>query len=413
VKSRLRRTWGWIRSHPTAADAALAAVLIGAALVSSWVEIDNLPPDGPLSRSPSTAAVIAGVLLVVGPLALRRRAPLGVLVASTAGFLVARIVLESSDSMITAIALSLAFYSAAAHGRARWRNWVCGASLIAVMAELWRELAILDAGGVKHVLILQMIALLINLGLFCAMWALGGALGTGRRRGVELLERNAELEHEREENARRAVFDERVRIARELHDVVAHHVSVMGVQAGAARVVMERDPARATEALASIEASSRQAVDELHRLLGFLRQEGDPDELSPQPGVAQVERLAAAMSDSSLAVEVGVEGERRLLPPTVDISAYRIVQEALTNALKHSGGSRADVRVRYGPRELEVEIVDDGRGPRRNGMPSGGGLGLIGMRERAALSGGRLTAGPAAAGGFAVRATLPIPEGAQ
>jgi signal transduction histidine kinase len=174
---------------------------------------------------------------------------------------------------------------------------------------------------------------------------------------------------------------------------------------------MRRDPTKAIEALGSIEASSRQAVVELHRLLDFLRQEGDPDELTPSPGLAQVDQLASAISDSELNVEVDVAGEARPLPPTVDISAYRIVQEALTNALKHSGASRADVRVRYGRGELEIEVVDDGRG-RSATAKSNGGLGLIGMRERATLSGGRLTAGPEPAGGFAVRATLPIPEGA-
>jgi signal transduction histidine kinase len=206
------------------------------------------------------------------------------------------------------------------------------------------------------------------------------------------------------------VFDERVRIARELHDVVAHHVSVMGVQAGAARLVMERDPSKATAALASIEASSRQAVTEMHRLLGFLRQAGDPDRPA-RPGLDQVDDLAATMSGSQLTVEVGIEGDRRPLPPTVDVSAYRIVQEALTNTLKHGGASRADVRLRYWPGELEVEVIDDGRGAAV--APDGpGGLGLIGMRERAALHGGQLTAGPASGGGFAVRVTLPTPEGA-
>ena len=215
---------------------------------------------------------------------------------------------------------------------------------------------------------------------------------------------------EREANARRAVFEERVRIARELHDVVAHHVSMMGVQAGAARVVIDRDRAKAKEALTAIESSSRQAVAELHRLLGFLRQVGDRDDLAPQPGLGQLPRLAASMSDSDLAVEVSIEGEERSLPPTVDVSAYRIVQEALTNTLKHSAASRADVHVRYWPDELEVEIVDDGP-PNGGSSSASGGLGLIGMRERAALHGGQLRAGPAAGGGFAVRVKLRTPVG--
>jgi DNA-binding NarL/FixJ family response regulator len=156
--------------------------------------------------------------------------------------------------------------------------------------------------------LVQAIALLFNLVLFFAMWALGAAIGSGRRRAKELFERTVELERQREENARRAVFDERVRIARELHDVVAHHVSVMGVQAGAARVVMGREPRKATAALASIEASSREAVEELHRLLGFLRQAGDPDDLAPRPGVSQLPGLAAGISGPGLTVEVGYRG---------------------------------------------------------------------------------------------------------
>jgi signal transduction histidine kinase len=249
-------------------------------------------------------------------------------------------------------------------------------------------------------------------GLFAIGWLAGFALRE-RAAQAEAAERRAtDAERGREENARRAVFEERVRIARELHDVVAHHVSMMGVQAGAARVVIDRDPVKAKESLTAIEASSRQAVGELHRLLGFLRQAGDQDDLAPRPGLSQLPRLAASMSDSDLAVEVSIEGEERSLPPTIDVSAYRIVQEALTNTLKHSAASRADVHVRYWPGELEVEILDDGRGATAVPAHGPGGLGLIGMRERAALHGGQLNAGPASGGGFAVRVKLPTPDGA-
>jgi signal transduction histidine kinase len=227
-----------------------------------------------------------------------------------------------------------------------------------------------------------------------------------------LVQRTVALEEQREANARRAVFDERVRIARELHDVVAHHVSVMGVQAGAARLIMNRDPDRAAAALASIEASSRQAVEELHRLLGFLRQSGDADELSPQPGLAQLTDLAASMANSGLAVTLACEGNRRPLPPTVDVSAYRIVQEALTNILKHAHAAHATVNVRYLPTAVQIDVLDDGRTqPQPVGERSG--LGLIGMRERAGLHGGTLVAQPRDDGGFAVQATLPTANGAR
>jgi signal transduction histidine kinase len=243
--------------------------------------------------------------------------------------------------------------------------------------------------------------------LFAIAWLVGFAL---RERVVEAQAAEDRAAHA-EGDARRAVFEERVRIARELHDVIAHHVSMMGVQAGAGRLVIDRDPDKAKEALAAIELSSRHAVQELYRLLGFLRQAGDPDPLASQPGLGQLASLAAGMSNAELTVEVRVEGEQRPLPATVDVSAYRIVQEALTNTLKHARASRADVHLRYWPDELEVEIADDGR-PNGGPAAASGGLGLIGMRERAALHGGQLSAGPAAGGGFTVRVKLPTPDGA-
>jgi signal transduction histidine kinase len=239
---------------------------------------------------------------------------------------------------------------------------------------------------------------------FAVAWVAGFAV---RARAEQ-----AEVAESRATQAEHAVFEERVRIARELHDVVAHHVSMMGVQAGAARVVIDRDRVKAKKSLTAIEVSSRQAVGELHRLLGFLRQAGDEDDvLAPRPGLSQLPRLAASMSESELAVAVSIEGEERRLPPMVGVSAYRIVQEALTNTLKHAAASRADVRVRYWPDELEAEIIDDGRGATVLSGTSPGGLGLIGMRERAALHGGQLTAGPVSGGGFAVRVKLPTSDG--
>jgi signal transduction histidine kinase len=249
-------------------------------------------------------------------------------------------------------------------------------------------------------------------GLFAIGWLAGFALRERAAQADAAEQRATDAEGGREENARRAVFEERVRIARELHDVVAHHVSMMGVQAGAARVVIDSDRVKAKEALTAIEVSSRQAVGELHRLLGFLRQAGDQDDLAPRPGLSQLPRLAASMSESRLAVAVSIEGEERSLPSMIGVSAYRIVQEALTNTLKHAAASRADVRVRYWPDELEVEIIDDGRGATALSGTRPGGLGLIGMRERAALHGGQLTAGTVSGGGFAVRVKLPTSDGA-
>jgi signal transduction histidine kinase len=321
--------------------------------------------------------------------------------------------------------------------------WLAAAGLASVDGKVVPSLAVLFAAGMAAAFLLGnvrsavegRIGLLVVLGaaaivvfndpqheaaefvftpaLFAIAWLAGFALRERSAQAASAEERAVDAERRREEEARRAVFAERVRIARELHDVVAHHVSMMGVQAGAARVVIDRDPDRAKDALTAIETSSRQAVGELHRLLGFLRQDGDEEGLEPQPGVGQLERLVASMSDTQLAVGLTVEGEPRPLPQMVDVSAYRIVQEALTNTLKHARASHASVHLRYWPGELEVEVVDDGAGAGNGaGRQDGSGLGLIGMRERAALHGGRLSAEREPAGGFAVRVRLPTPDGA-
>jgi signal transduction histidine kinase len=211
---------------------------------------------------------------------------------------------------------------------------------------------------------------------------------------------------ERERNAKQAVFAERVRIARELHDVVAHHVSVMGVQAGAARRVMARQPKDAAEALASIELSSRTAVQEMQRLLGFLRSEGDQEGFGSQPGLDRVRDLVGESQRSGLDITLTIEGERRHLPPTLDVSAYRIVQEALTNSRKHSSGRAASVRIQYGRNTLQLEVLDDGVIDATGTEPAGHGL--IGMRERAELHGGHVETGPLLGGGFGVLATFPL-----
>ena len=218
--------------------------------------------------------------------------------------------------------------------------------------------------------------------------------------------RRRRIVRDREVATREAVAAERAAIARELHDVVAHHMSVMVVQAGAARAVSASDPAAAAEALRQIEASGRTGLVEMRRLLEVLKAEENGDGRAPQPGLARLDELLDAMRGSGLPVEAVVEGARRPLPPGVDLSAYRIVQEALTNALRHAGGASARVVVRYEPDALELEIADDGPGPPGDPEASGG-HGLIGMRERVQLFGGELEAGPLPGGGFLVRARLP------
>ena len=238
-------------------------------------------------------------------------------------------------------------------------------------------------------------------------WLWGENLRNRRARWAAMEERARRLEAEREERDRQAVTDERLRIARELHDVVAHSMSVIAVQSGVANHVIDSRPAQARQALATIEATSRSALVELRRLLGVLRQGDDPvASLEPNPGMAEIGRLADQIRSAGVKVELKVEGEPGDLPPGVDLSAFRIAQEGLTNVLKHGGGV-ARVLVRYSPGAVAVEIADDGR-PETDGAPAEGtGHGLIGMRERVAVFGGELTAGPVPDGGYRMAARLP------
>jgi signal transduction histidine kinase len=221
----------------------------------------------------------------------------------------------------------------------------------------------------------------------------------GRERRAQLAER------ERDVAAREAVVEERARIARELHDAIAHDVSMMVVQAGAERRVLDGRDGSTREVLETIERIGRGALTEMRRLVGMLRSDaGDP--LAPQPGLRDLQTLVGHVREAGLPVELVVSGEPRALPVGLELSAYRIVQEALTNALKHAGDAHASVRIRYGAESLELEIVDDGGG---DALPvANGGHGLVGMRERVALYGGRLDAGGRPGGGFAVHVLLPI-----
>ena len=232
---------------------------------------------------------------------------------------------------------------------------------------------------------------------------LGDNLGTRRAYTKALEERAERLERERNAERARAVAEEQARIARELHDVIAHNVSVMVVQAAAANDVFDTRPERAREALHAIEASGRSALAELRRLLGVVR--GDGAEFTPQPGLDRLDDLVAQVRAAGLAVAVSVEGAPRSLPTGVDLSAYRVVQEALTNTLRHAEATRADVSLRYRDDELDVEVRDDGGG---NGERRRPGRGLIGMRERVTAFGGSLETGPPNTGGFGVSARFPL-----
>ena len=231
--------------------------------------------------------------------------------------------------------------------------------------------------------------------------------------GLLVRERREHAAALRERAVAEAVTAERLRIARELHDAVAHSIGIIAIQAGVGGRVIRTQPDQAREALRVIEATSRETLSGLRRTVVSLRQAergvtaSEQSPLAPAPGLADLERLAAATADAGVHVDVHRRGNQRPLPTEIDLSAYRVVQEALTNVVRHAGTSRCEVVVEYGSEELSVEVVDDGRGAEGNGP--GHGFGIIGMRERVGLLGGRLTTGPRPEGGFRVAARLPLP----
>jgi signal transduction histidine kinase len=341
------------------------------------------------------------VLLHTLPLAARRRFPGTVLGISVASGLASAAL--GLPPVVLGVAILVAVYSVAAYGT----RWVSLAGLAA--AELGSAAVQLTPGR------FQWPTPVSNALVIGAAWLLGHFVGVRRAYTVQL-ERTAELERTRAEVARRAVAEERLRLARELHDVVAHAISVIAVQSGVGAHVANSQPEEAAKALAAIEATSRAALTELRRLLGVLRQDGESQgDLAPVPGLADLdallaEALLAEVAKAGLAVRLRVEGTPSQLPAGVDLSAYRIVQEALTNVVKHAGPARAQVTIGYGDREVTVEIVDNGRGmaaPTDNGRAELG-HGLIGMRERVQMFDGELQAGPRPGGGFRVAARLPL-----
>jgi len=299
-------------------------------------------------------------------------------------------------------AMLVAVYSVAAYGR----RWVSLAGL--AVAEL--GLAALQLTPFEFAEI-EGLAPVGFMGILAAAWLLGHFAHNYRAYAAGLEERTAELERAREELARRAVVEERLRLARELHDVVAHAMSVIAVQSGVGAHVADRRPGEVGKALAAIEVTSRGALTELRRLLGVLRQDGDPQaSLAPVPGLANLDVLLAEVAEAGLAVRLRVEGAPAPLPAGVDLSAYRIVQEALTNVVKHAGPAHAQVTIRYRDHEVAVEVIDDGRGVAAVAGDGGKGTGhgLLGMAERVAAFGGDLEVGPRPGGGFRVAARLPL-----
>jgi signal transduction histidine kinase len=333
-------------------------------------------------------------LLLGGPLVLRRRAPLLMWLAIWAAITLLCLLAENSvRGLAFTFVLLAAAYSLGAH--ASLRNGIAGLLLTAPVVAV---LSYTGEMGLLFVAHSGQAGVAVSFLQLLAFWLAGVVVRT-RRQAASLAVRNAEAQRQAEQ----AAAAERVRIAWELHDIVAHHLSVIVLQAGGARA----SGRPAGPALEKIENSGRQALAETRRLLGVLR---DPDEeagLAPQPGIGDLDALAASVRAAGLPVRLAVSGDLAALPAAADVSVYRIVQEALTNVLKHAGPARADVTIRCAEDAVTIEVTDNGSG-QPGPLPTPGGHGLAGMRERAAVFGGDLAAGPRAGGGFAVRARLPL-----
>jgi signal transduction histidine kinase len=441
----------WVRPRPPRAayrnDLVLALVL--AAGTAASVVLYRITGWG--EGAPWWGSVLWVVAMNL-PLAARRRWPEVVALAASGAFVVGAVA-EVGEALFSNIALFIAIYTVGAWGRNRLRaNVVRGVIVVGMFVWLFWALIVGSMspeqlpdlsreGVVSPYLALGLINVLTNLLYFGGAWYFGDSAYRSARSRAELEQRTAELAAERERTRAQAVAIERLRIARELHDVVAHHVSVIGVQAGAARRVIAKDPDAAAASLSAIESSARDAVDELHGLLGTLRGDTGPVDVaaaaSAEPavtststrGIDRIDELVAESVAAGLPTELSIIGDAHAVSPVIDLSAYRIAQEALTNVRKHAGAAAtAEVRVRWSDAAVEVEVTNSGavRGSvGAVGAPAAragratvagsdadwsdaGGLGQLGMRERVAAAGGTIELGPRTRGGYLVRARFPL-----
>jgi signal transduction histidine kinase len=393
---RWRRWWA-SEARANALDALLAWGISGLAI---FAVIATSPPD-------QTVSIVSVALLVIQSVALmvRRRWPMAVYTVVGVGTVAYAWVGDPAGS-VGGLGVLVAIYTVAAQLPLR-KAVVAGGIYVVGMAVTLAGFASRDP--VSPALFLA--DFLVNLLALALAWTIGVTIRTRRAYVASLEARAAMLEREREDNARLAVALERGRIARELHDVVAHNVSVVAVQAAAAERLVDHQPDGAKELMRSVAQVGRDALAEMRRVVEVLREEEPPVALDPQPGIAELGSLIGRMRDAGLDVELSVQGTERPLPSSAALSVYRIVQEALTNTLRHAGPARARVIVRYLPDLLEVQVSDNGaRRPAEVAAPmtAGGGHGIIGMRERVALFGGELSAGPRPEGGYAVVARIPI-----
>ncbi|MFD4635460.1 sensor histidine kinase [Streptomyces sp. NPDC058284] len=395
----LVRGRGWAKSHPLAVDAVLATAVLVCMVVGSFAEPygEHGPTWG--TRTPDAPSLL---LMALGALALvlRRRAPWSVLAATCAASIVELLTGEPRAPVVMCAVIALFTVASTTDRSTTWRIGLVTMAGLTGVAMLSGPLPWYAQE---------------NLGIFAwtGMAAAAGDAVRSRRAFVDAIRERAErAERTREEEARRRVAEERLRIARDLHDVVAHHIALVNVQAGVAAHVMDKRPDQAKEALSHVRDASRSALNELRATVGLLRQSGDPEApTEPAPGLHRLDELVESFRNAGLPVEVALGQVGLDLAAAVDLAAFRIIQEALTNVQKHAGQeAKAEVSVvRVGP-NVEVTVIDDGPGhdgtDERN--TDGGGHGLIGMRERVTALGGSCTAGPRYGGGFRVHAILPV-----
>jgi signal transduction histidine kinase len=379
-------------------DALGAALLTALSLVGvvTDVHVDLPEGEGEVAARALDTLGVGLILLQTVPLAWRRRHPVAVLAVSLSALFAFSIL--GYFASFAAFGFLIALFTVAAH---RHRHVSIPAGIASGVA-LWLILVFRREP-------IEIDAILAEYMIVSAAWFLGDSLRIRREQVVQLEDRALRLERDREEKARQAVANERRVIARELHDVVAHNVSVMVAQAGAARRIASAEPTAALATLGNIEDVGREALVEMRRLMGLLRTESDRVvERSPEPGMHNLEALTAQVTEAGVPVDLRIEGTARPLPAGLDLSAFRIVQEALTNILKHAGEARANVLVRYGDGRLDLQIDDDGAGPEgRPARPDRLRYGHLGMRERVALFGGELFVGGRPGGGYRVAASLP------
>ena len=386
--TRIRRLRSLYRSlDPVRVDAVFAAVLLLAGVLAALFGEDK-----------ARGAQLICMVGVTVPVAFRRRRPIAAALTMALALLLAT-ALGGAPTQATGIVALIALVSGAYMLGARTQGRVLAAGTIALIVALAVDAIVEESQTVSALLFFTFFVVGLPV-------AAGQATRSRAQLADELADRAVALERAREGEAQAAVQEERARIARELHDVVAHDVSVMVVQAAAAKRIVEREPDRAEEAIVSIEGTGREALAEMRRLLGVLRR-GDEDlALAPQPSLSRVDALLARTRAAGLDVALERSGDDAPLPAGVDLAAYRVVQEALANVVRHAGAEHATVRLTYDPRAVVVEVVDDGRGAADGGGKAGHGL--IGLRERVDLYGGDFEACPRAEGGFGVRARLPV-----